>query len=71
MKLTELKRNQTAKILFINDNDFLKTRLLEMGFCRGTEIKFVYEFNTTLAYQIKNSLVALRAEDAKNIFISI
>lgn len=70
MKLTELKKNQTAKILFMELNWNLKKRLLEMGFCFGAKLKFIYEFNTTFAYEIKNSLVALRKGDAENIFIS-
>ena len=70
MKLTDLKKNQTAKILFMELNWNLKKRLLEMGFCFGAKLKFIYEFNTTFAYEIKNSLVALRKEDAENIFIS-
>lgn len=70
MKLTELKKNQMAKILFIELDLNLKKRLLEMGFCFGAKLKFIYEFNTTFAYEIKNSLVALRKEDAENIFIS-
>lgn len=70
MKLNELKKNQTAKILFVGLDWNLKKRLLEMGFCFGAEIKFIYEFNTTFAYEIKNSLVALRKEDAENIFIN-
>ena len=70
MKLTELKKNQMAKILFIELDWNLKKRLLEMGFCFGAKLKFIYEFNTTFAYEIKNSLVALRKGDAENIFIS-
>ncbi len=70
VKLTELKKNQTAKILLVRLDWNLKKRLSEMGFCFGSEIKFIYEFNTTFAYEIKNSLVALRKEDAENIFIS-
>lgn len=70
MKLTELKKNQMAKILFMELDWNLKKRLLEMGFCFGAKLKFIYEFNTTFAYEIKNSLVALRTEDAENIFIS-
>ena len=71
VKLTELKKNQTAKILLIGLDWNLKKRLLEMGFCFGAEIKFIYEFNTTFAYEIKNGLVALRKEDAEKIFISL
>ena len=71
MKLTELKKNQMAKILFMELDWNLKKRLLEMGFCFGAKLKFIYEFNTTFAYEIKNSLVALRKGDAENIFISV
>ena len=75
MKLTELKKNINAEILNINLNNNLNNdlanRLLEIGFSPGANIKFIYEFNSTFAYKIRNSLIALRKEDAEKINIKI
>jgi len=71
VNLTELKKNINAKILNINLNNNLADRLLEIGFSPGANIKFIYEFNSTFAYKIKNSLIALRKEDAEKINIKI
>lgn len=70
MKLTELKKNMNAIVLDINAANSLYERLLEIGFTIGTNIKFLYDFNSTFAYQIKNTLVALRKEDAEKIIVA-
>ena len=71
MRLTELKKDIDGKILCIESESTLKERLLEIGFSKGTIINFKYEFNTTFAFKIKNSLVALRKEDAEKIYIEV
>lgn len=69
MRLTELKKNSNGKILALNTNNIFKERLLEVGFAKGTTIKFIFEFNSTFAYEIKNTIIALRKEDAQKILI--
>ncbi len=69
MRLTELKKNSNGKILALNTNNIFKERLLEVGFAKGTRIKFIFEFNSTFAYEIKNTIIALRKEDAQKILI--
>lgn len=69
MRITELKKNCNGKILNINAKGVLAERLLELGFTNGSYIKFLHEFNSTFAFQIKNTVIALRKEDAEKILI--
>ncbi len=71
MKLTELKRGESATILKIGRIGELKHRLSAMGINAGEEIKL--ERNAPLGdpqeYIVKNTAVAIRKQDAENIEI--
>ena len=72
MKLTELKRGESAKIVRIGKIGQLKKRLVDMGITAGETIKL--ERNAPLGdpqeYIIKGTGIAIRKEDAQNIEIS-
>lgn len=72
MKLTELKRGESAKIVKIGRIGALKKRLVDMGITSGEVIKL--ERNAPLGdpqqYIIKDTGIAIRKEDAQDIEIS-
>lgn len=72
MKLTELKRGESATIVKIGRIGELKKRLVDMGITSGEVIKL--ERNAPLGdpqeYIIKGTGIAIRKEDAQNIEIS-
>ena len=72
MKLTELKRGESAKIVKIGRIGELKKRLVDMGITSGEIIKL--ERNAPLGdpqhYVIKGTGIAIRKEDAQTIEVS-
>lgn len=72
MRLTELKRGESATIIKIGRIGELKKRLVDMGITSGETIKL--ERNAPLGdpqeYIIKGTGIAIRKEDANNIEIS-
>ncbi len=72
MRLTELKRGESAKIVKIGRIGELKKRLVDMGITSGETIKL--ERNAPLGdpqeYIIKGTGIAIRKEDANNIEIA-
>ena len=72
MKLTELERGESAKIVRVGKIGQLKKRLVDMGITSGEVIKL--ERNAPLGdpqeYIIKGTGIAIRKEDAQNIEIT-
>ena len=71
MKLSDLKIGKWAIIKKINSCDDVKVRLYDMGLIEGTKIKLILESPSKKikAYSFRNTLIALRDIDAKNILI--
>lgn len=71
MKLTELKRGESGRIVKIGKIGELKKRLIDMGVTTGEVIKF--ERNAPLGdpqeYRVKSTGIAIRKEDALKIEI--
>lgn len=69
MKLSELSRGESAKIIKIGDIGELKKRLVDMGVTAGETIKL--ERNAPLGdpqeYIIRATGIAIRKQDAENI----
>ena len=63
--------NKVYYVKKINTKDNLKERLQDLGLTLNTEIKMLYKspFNDPCSYLIKNSVIALRNSDAKNIIV--
>ena len=73
--LATLKKGETAIIKGISENckDDMRQRLLDLGFVKRVEvtIQSVSPLNNPVAYNIHNTLISLRKEDASNILIEI
>lgn len=74
-KLSVLKKDQLAVIvgLSTNCNREVRQRLLDLGFVRGSEISVqnISPLGNPIAYNIHNTLISLRNEDAANVLIEI
>ncbi len=68
--LNELKINEEATITLIKNSN-LKRRLMDIGFVNGAKVKLILKNigDNMRAYQIKNTIMALRLNDSKNIFV--
>ncbi len=69
--LNNLNLEETAYIVENNIKKENKQHLTNLGLTKNTQIKCLYKspFNDPTAYQIKNVILAIREEDAKQIMI--
>lgn len=69
--LTDLNINSTGIIDHIDCSDHIKRRFLDLGIIPGTPIIPVFKSigGDPIAYEIRNTLLAIRYQDAKNIFV--
>ena len=69
--LTNLEINSTAKIDHINCSNNIKRRLLDLGIVPETLITPVFRSTCgdPVAYEVRNTVLAIRNQDAKNIFV--
>lgn len=70
--LNNLSLEESAIILENNNKESIKKHLKNLGISKNTKIKCLYKspLNDPTAYQIKNVIIAIRKEDAKNIIIA-
>lgn len=72
ISLDKLPLNKIAIIDNINiNNENLKRRLSDLGLIKNTPIKSLYKspLNDPKAYLIRGSVIALRKNDTKNIYV--
>lgn len=69
--LTDLKLDCNANIDHINCAEHIKRRFLDLGIIPGTPIIPVFKSigGDPIAYEVRNTLLAIRTQDAKNIFV--
>lgn len=69
--LNELKKGEKAKIINLEIEGSIKRRLLDIGLINGSTIECVLEspLKDPKAYWIRGTLIAIRNNDAKNIYI--
>ena len=67
MTLNELNIGDIYYIKGIKDTSKIKRRLLDMGFIPNTKIECILKKNNISAYLIRNTLIAIRKTDAKEI----
>lgn len=69
--LNELKINEESIIVSVNTDINIKRRLMDIGFVKGEKVKLILKnFGDNMrAYKIKNTVMALRVSDTKNILI--
>lgn len=73
ISLNNLKINSQAKILEINNAGSIRRRLLDLGFIPGVIVSAILRspFKDPIAYKIKNTVIALRNEDSKQILVEV
>lgn len=71
MTLSDLKENQTATIIKIDDTCLLSRRLFDLGFIAGQNITClnVGAFGSPAAYNLRGCKVALRKKDADKVWV--
>jgi Fe2+ transport system protein FeoA len=69
MSAFELKPNQIGIVKEIQHSGVQRMRMLDLGFVPNSEIKCAYRNNSLIAFTVKNSLMAIRNDDAKKIII--
>lgn len=71
MTLSDLKLNEIGIINKINCSSEIKKRFLDLGFVKDTKISPILTSpsGNIRAYLIKDTLIAIRNEDAKKISI--
>lgn len=70
--LNNIELNKTVIIKSIHCSSALHRRFLDLGLIPGTKITPIFSsiFNDPIAYLVRGSVIAIRAEDARNIFVS-
>lgn len=71
MPLTDLNLNQLGYIKEINCNSSIKRRLLDLGLIPNTKITPIMKsiVGDPIAYEVRNIILAIRKQDAKEIFV--
>ena len=71
MTLNELNLNDTGFIKELKCSDGVKRRLLDLGLIEGTKITpiFVSPSGDPTAFEVRGSIIAIRIEDTKLIFL--
>lgn len=69
MYLDDINKLKEYKIKNINTNEITKRRLYDIGLIKDTKIKLLFKSPSSKikAYLIKDSIIAIRDKDAKNI----
>ena len=72
INLDEVKLNETAIIESVKCKENVKRRLLDLGFIPNTPITPIMKSiaGDPIAYEIRNIIVAIRAQDADKILVS-
>ncbi len=72
MNLNKIEYNKKAIIKNINLHGIKKRRLYDLGFIPGETVTKEFEsiFKSPICYKVKNTLIALRNEDASYIEVS-
>lgn len=71
LTLNKIKVGECAKVIDITPNSKIKRRLLDLGITPNSKIDCAFKspFNDPVAYLIRGTVIALRAEDAKDIIV--
>lgn len=73
MNLNDLKLGEKGILKNIADDLEIKKRLQDIGFTKNSQIECVLTsaFKGPIAYRIKNTVIALRRDDAKKILVEV
>lgn len=69
--LNDLELNKTGKVLDIQCDNNVKRRFFDLGIIKGTQITPLFRspFSDPTAYEINNTVIAIRNEDANLIIV--
>jgi len=73
ISLDKLQMNKIAKIDTLKCNSTIKRRLLDLGFVPETNIKPIFKSASgdPTAFEIRGTIIALRKEDACNVWVKV
>lgn len=73
MNLTHLSLGEKCKIRELKSDGSIRRRFLDLGIIKGTEIEALSKSPSgdPVAYLIRGAVIAIRKEDAANIYIDI
>ncbi|HHY19931.1 MAG TPA: ferrous iron transport protein A [Firmicutes bacterium] len=71
--LNELATNESGEIAYIHKDSIMRHRLWDLGFTKGAKVRILYTnpSGSPRAYLIRESVIALRNEDASSIKIEL
>lgn len=71
MTLSDLPLNKTGIITSLNCNENIKRRLLDLGLIEGTTITplLVSPSSDPKAFEIRDTIIAIRKEDTSKIYV--
>ena len=69
--LTHLQEGEIARVSGVSDAGSMRRRLLDLGLVEGTEVACIQKspYGDPVAFGIRGAVIALRAEDARNILV--
>ena len=71
--LSDIKLGESAKVTSLKNRGSMRRRLQDIGLIEGTKVKCVLKSpcGDPSAYQIRGAVIALRNDDASNIYVKI
>lgn len=73
LKLSELPLHTSATVIALEQYNALSSRLSQLGVTEGASITPLFKslFGDPTAYRVKNSVIALRAQDCEGVTVRI
>ena len=71
VKLNDLKIGDEGMIENVCVDENIKTRLLDIGFIRGTLISPILKNKSMTVFKIKGTIIGIRNEEVNNIEVSL
>ena len=73
LKLCDLNTDEEGEVIRLGNKGTMRRRLRDIGLIEGTKVKckLISPCGNPKAYIIRGSLIAIRNEDARNIYIKM
>lgn len=70
--LADIRVGEKCRVVCLADSALNRRRMLDLGIMPGTYIEavFISPSGGITAYLIRNAVIAIRCEDAKNIYVT-
>lgn len=70
--LSDISVKECAKVTWLCVHGSMRRRLQDIGLIEGTKVECILKspYGDPTAYNIRGAIIALRCDDAKNIFVS-